>query len=546
MAAPTTAKSPVQSLAVDTTAADANLSQAMGESVGGQKPGMKERQFEYLGDPAVSPSSTPAEAVTMESGASGTVVPNGFIVNEEYNAVLDGRQGILKFEEMYWSDATVRWSLQTLILPIRAAKFRIEPASDSAKDQEIADYISWNLFKRINWDDTVRELMTFLRAGFYLAEKDFVAEDYNGKPMIVLRRLASRKQTTIFRWEQGDGSPGVQQITYQGTFNIPENRMFLISHEREGNNYAGRSLLRSAYKHWYIKDNLYKISAMAAERQGLGVLKIKQLSKPNAEERKASIAAAQNLRASESGYIEESPNTDISFMDMMSHTVLDVTTDIEHHNRQIMTNVGAAFMEIGSHSGSGGTMGASGDQSEVYEMAVEAVANQIQLAFDQQVIRHMVDLNYTGITEYPHMEHNKIGQDDIYAFGRAIAQLSGADMLTPDPDLEQSLRGRYNLPDLPDDIRDDYANRDRSQSDAVPIDAPIVLGPDGKPLPPEQQPANQLPSKKPVQPQPNPSTKTAPAKPAPAKPAVKATEMIDRVKSMYAAIGDDLDALHAG
>lgn len=531
MAAITPAKSPVQDLAVTPKGpAGGLLSQAMGETPQDHKPGTNGKQYEYLGDPAISPSSTPAEAVSLESGASGTIVPNGFIVGEDYNAVLEGRQGILKFEEMYWSDATVRWSLQTMILPIRAAKFRIEPASDSARDQEIADFVTWNLFKRLNWDDTIRELMTFLRAGFYLAEKDFVPEDYNGKPMIVLRRLASRKQTTIFRWEQGDGSPGVQQITYQGTFNIPENRMFLITHEREGNNYAGRSLLRSSYKHWYIKDNLYKISAMAAERQGLGVLKIKQLSKPNKEERDAAIAAARNLRASESGYIEESPNTDISFMDMMAHTTLDATKDIEHHNRQIMTNVGAAFMEIGSHSGSGGTMGASGDQSEVYEMAVEAVANQIQAAFDSQVIRHIVDLNYTGVTEYPHMEHNKIGQDDIYAFGRAIAQLVGADALTPDPDLEQSLRGRYNLPDLPDEYRDDYANRPRAQADSVPIDAPIAVGPDGKPLPASQQP---VAGKKPTQPKPNQGT----------KPTVKATEMVERVKTMYAAIGDDLDAL---
>lgn len=499
------------------------LAQAMGiSSNAGDSP---YHEYGYNGDPAKVATLTPQDSSGSVMGASGTVIPFGFLSDEEYNTALVGRMGLLKFDEMRKSDATVRWSLQAVKLPIRAAEWRIEPASDDAKDAEIAEFVQWNLFERMNWTSILREMMTYLDFGFYLAEKAYVAEDYNGKPMIVLRSLESRKQTTIFRWEMGDGSPGVTQVTYKGTFNIPENKMVLLSHEREGNNYAGISLLRAAYKHWYIKDTLYKISAVAAERQGVGVVKIKQLAKPSEPERNQAVQAAQNLRANEEGYLEEPPGFDINFMDMFGRTTLDLAADIEHHNRQIMENVGAAFMEMGSHSGSGGTHGASQDQSRIFEMSVEGIANDIREALNAQAIRQLVDLNYTGITKYPTIEHDKIASDDFPTYAKAVADLVNADAITPDADMEQALRDRASLPDLPDDYREDYADRPRSQASTVPIVAP------------GQDPTD------PMAPAGTPPQKQAPKNAKPSVP-VQASELVESVKRFYSGIGDQLEAIY--
>ena len=532
------------------------------------------RQPNYTGDPADVAPLPLEDALSDPSGNSGTVVFAGFIAQEEYNARLQGRTGLLKYDEMRKSDGTVRWSLQVIKLPIRAAEWRIQEASDSPKDKQIADFVTYNLFERLSWTSILREMMTYLDFGFYVGEKSYVSEIYQpepiktdppkkptppppvpdpitgvippapipddddlepkitippARPMIVLKQLANRKQTTIFRWETGNGDPGVTQVTAQGTFDIPENRLFILTHEREGNNYQGVSLLRSAYKHWYMKDAMYKISAIAAERQGVGVVKIKAMIKPGQTELNKAVEAAENLRSNDKGYLVEPENFDVSFMDMNGRTTLDMAADIEHHDRQIMKNVGAAFMEMGATRQSGATGGsksASGDQSEVYQQAVEAIANEIQEAVNSMVIRQLVDLNFTGVTKYPTLQHNKIGEADLSGYSKAISDLGTAGFITPDPDLEQSLRARADLPDLPDKIRNDYDNRDRSQADTVPQFAPAVA--------PGAAPAN--PNTPGV---PKPATKPDPTKPA---PVVKANEIVESVKHFYSALGDEIDA----
>ncbi len=313
----------------------------------------------------------------------------------------------------------------------------------------------------------------------------------------------------------------------------------ILTHEREGNNYYGVSLLRSAYKHWYMKDALYKISAVAAERQGVGVIKIKALSKPQQSELNKAIEAAENLRASQNGYVVQPEGFELDFMDMFARSNTEVGSDIEHHDRQIMKNVGSAFMEMGSTKQSGGTGGsksASNDQSEVYELAVEAVAEEIQEAMNSMVIRQLVDLNFTGVTHYPTLEHNKIGETDITAYATAVASLMNVDAITPDPDLEQSLRERTDLPDLPDDIRKNYKDRDRSQAATVPLYAPGAK--------PGQTPATN-PGAKPAPGQ--PPRATAPAKTMPKKPATMraAEDTVANIRDFYTNVGEQLDALEA-
>jgi hypothetical protein len=48
-------------------------------------------------------------------------------------------------------------------------------------------------------------------------------------------------------------------------------KLIVFVNEMEGMNWWGTSLLRPAYKHWFIKNTLYKIDAIAHERQGLGI-----------------------------------------------------------------------------------------------------------------------------------------------------------------------------------------------------------------------------------------------------------------------------------
>lgn len=47
---------------------------------------------------------------------------------------------------------------------------------------------------------------------------------------------------------------------------IPREKLVIFSFRKEGDNYEGRSVLRSCYKSWYLKDSLYKFEAVKFEK----------------------------------------------------------------------------------------------------------------------------------------------------------------------------------------------------------------------------------------------------------------------------------------
>jgi hypothetical protein len=429
----------------------------------------------------------PKKQAVNEIGQSGTLVFAGFISGEEYNSDLIGNSGLAVWDEMRKSDAGVAGTLKLMKLPIKAAHWYMEPASDSEQDQKIARFVENAIFHRIKWQSTLHELLTYLEFGFYVGEKCFAVDTFEGQMVITLEKISFRKQKSILKWTQADGQPGITQITGTGgVFSIPAEKLIVLTNEREGNNFAGVSILRPAYKHWYIKNNLYQISALAHERQGLGVVHITPPDVADEADRAKAIEAARNIRANEQSYIEVPAGWNIEWMDMKGHTTIDPDKDIQHHNRMIWTNILGAFMEMGSHKGSGGTQSSSQDQSKYLDLNLESVANNIAEILQSEVVRQLVDMNFTvGEDGYPQVKHSGLGETDITSITTAMANLTNANLLTPTADTEKVAREMLNLPVLDERYENDYENRPKLKPETGGLDPAKsmgMIGPDGKPV----------------------------------------------------------------
>lgn len=408
-------------------------------------------------------------------GQSGTYIFGGIITREEYNNDLIRFKGLEQYDIMRRSDGTVRAALKVCKQPILSATWNIEAASDKQADQDKAEFIRQQLFENINFYDVLSEILTYLEFGFSVFEKVYDYVDYNGKQLIGLKGLESRKQRTIYNWEtapSGDKKAelGIRQITPNGAFSIPMGKLCVFTYDREGDNYEGISMLRAAYKHWKMKDNLELIDAIRHERQGLGIITVEPPEGATENDIDDAMEAARNARASEEAVIKKPKDWLIEFMDMRGGpgTVSDIQTSLEYHKREITKSVLAQFLELGgSGKGSSGSRAVSQDHSQLFTMALEHVAKYIQSTFNRNLIKELIDLNFSDSEGYPTLEHSKIGDEDIAETATAINQLMTVQALTPDPDLEQALRNMMHLPDLPDDIRDAYARR-----------APVVAEPD--------------------------------------------------------------------
>lgn len=415
--------------------------------------------------------STPAKNQGLEIGESGTQIFGG-VINEEYNAKLQGTTGIEVYDEMRKSDGTVAAAVKACSLPIRRAKWFIKPASEEKADIEIADFVRYALFEAqsIKWNDILRQSLLMLPLGVMVFEKVYKVASFNGKDRVLWDKFAPRLPKSIQAWETTDKKPGIQQRTVSGGLaSIPMEKLIVLVNDREGDNWWGSSILRAPYKHWYIKNTLYKIDAIAAERQGLGVPKVKLPEGFSEEDRAKAETILKNLRANEHAYIIEPHDYEITFMDMMAKTTRDVTESINHHNREITKSVLAQFLELGSTDS--GSRALSTDQTDMFLQSEEAAANTLVDAFNV-AIQEIVNLNFDGTERYPELAYTGITRTNVANLASAYQTLTTAKGLKPGPNDEVYLRELLGLPerdqseDVDEDVDEDDADDGDDDADA--------------------------------------------------------------------------------
>lgn len=381
-------------------------------------------------------------------GVSGTNIFSG-LINEEYNAELSDIKGIKIYDQMRKSDATVRAAVAACQLPIRRANWFVKTASEDEKDIEIRDFVERALFDEmgITWDDFIRQALLELPFGVMVFEKVFTLREIEGVTRVIWDKFAPRMPKSITAWETADAKPGIQQLAPNlgTTASIPIEKLLIFVNEMEGENWWGTSMLRSAYKHWYIKSNLEKIDSIAHERQGLGIPSI-QLPEGHTP---ADVTAAENilknLRASEKGYLLEHSGMTVEFKDMKAMTTRDPSRSIAYHNRQIVLAVLAQFLDLGS--GSTGSRALSSDHTELFLQSLEAVANGIVDVINKYAIKELVDLNFDNVQVYPELDYSGISRVDVEQLSTAYQRFTQSGGLKPSEADDQHIRELLSLPE---------------------------------------------------------------------------------------------------
>jgi len=382
-------------------------------------------------------------------GDSGSRGLHG-VITDEYNPNLQGVQGIKVYDEMRKGDGTVRAAMLVTTLPIRRAQWFVNPATEDQKDKDIASFVEHALFdwiEKTSWDDIIRQALLMVPFGVMVFEKVYGTKDHEGKTYVVLNKLAPRLPKSIMQWELTDGTFGIQQIRQDGiTAQIPGSKLLVFVNEREGDNWWGTSMLRAAYKHWYYKNNFYKIDGMAFERQGMGVPLMKMpVGYTESDEAKA-VTAMRNLRANEDAYLIIPQGYEAEFMKMDGKGSRDPEKSISHHNKEILLSVLAQFLELGQSSSGGGSRALSEDHSDIFLKALEAIANNLISEINNNLIPELVDMNFNDVTVYPKLDFSGITKVDVAGLGTAYAQLVTAGAITPTNEDEQYLRAAMGLP----------------------------------------------------------------------------------------------------
>jgi hypothetical protein len=118
------------------------------------------------------------------------------VFQEDYRRDLRGILGIRKYMEIR-NDARVRSSLKLAKTPVLAARWYMEPASDSDHDKYIANFIWRNLTLWMNqpWYQFLYETLFMLDYGFYAFEKVFDFAVIDGSQRVIWKKLAPSERS---------------------------------------------------------------------------------------------------------------------------------------------------------------------------------------------------------------------------------------------------------------------------------------------------------------------------------------------------------------
>ena len=422
-------------------------------------------------------------SVDGEHGVTGTDIFGGTIQREEYNNDLRGRLGIEAYEKMRRSDGQIRAMLQVMKLPLRAAKWSAEPPEHGdTQDQEIADFINQALFDDdamdSPWDDALQHILLQLDYGHSILEHVFRVDDQG---YYRLKRLAPRLPRTIYYWDvlpNGDlrgvwqyapvisdmgpdfrnsllpGSmPSFTGISNYQYLYIPSEVMTCFTFQREGSNYEGISLLRTAYKHWWYKDLLYHLDAVRNDRFGVGIptADLEEGHDLTVDDLNTLEDVLKDLRANERVFLIAPPRVTFSILTPDSQgSGNDILKMVDHQDAMIARNVLAGFLTLGRDTR--GTQAYGTRLTDFFVSSLYGIANGIAADLKKGIVKQLCDLNFTMEgREYPSIVVRDLEAQNVEQTVELTLKALGS-VLTPDDSLEDFLRTSLKLPPRPEDM----------------------------------------------------------------------------------------------
>lgn len=352
------------------------------------------------------------------------------------------------YERMRRQDAQVGAVLRALFMPIRRTRWGLD--QDDASD-EVARVVSADLGlplngaarvptvrnrDRFSWRQHLVEALLHLVFGHMPFEQQY-REDPEG--LYRLRKLGARLPSTLSAINVArDG--GLISIQQHGVDKpIPVNRLVMYVNEREGGDWLGKSLLRSAYGPWLIKDRMFRVWAQTIERNGMGVPIYE------AGEGETSLDAGQALatgfRSGENagGAI---PNGAKLTLTGVTGELPDAERIVRYADEQIGRSVLAHFLNLNAQ---GGSYALASVQADTFTESLQALAEYIAEVATQHIVEDIVDINFGPDVPAPRVTFQEIGsRNQITAAALKMLIESGA--LTPGPELQRFVRENYGIP----------------------------------------------------------------------------------------------------
>lgn len=384
----------------------------------------------------------------------------------EDNKVLQFPQSAHTYAKMMREDAQITSVYRAVTLPIRRIKWQLDP---NGADPEVVSLVAEDLrlkvrgedphkpdsprTGRVSWKKHLEQLLRALQFGHMFFEQVYQVGD-DGLEHLV--KLAPRWPGTISKLEIGDDGgleaihqrPGKQayrssQMHSLEAVRIPVSQLVAYVFDDLGGSWEGTSILRPAYKHWYLRDELLKLELTVLDRNGMGVPVYTGSELTNDPEgdldRGQEIAEGLGSGEDSGAAIPFGAKLDIKGT---SGQLVSPREAIKYHDNMIARSVLAHFLNLDG----GGSYALASTQADLFIQELQGVAEWVADTANQHVVEDLVRVafpDYRGTV--PQISFDPIASKAELGAGD-LSQLVANGVILPDRDLEEHTRQYYELP----------------------------------------------------------------------------------------------------
>lgn len=367
-------------------------------------------------------------------------------IQADFLRELNGSQGYKNYTEMALNSPIIG----ALLTAIRMAVLRVDWffSSEAGEDDPRIEFLE-TARRQLpgGWSQHVSEALDCLVYGFAPFTINY-RRDGNGR--IIWRKFMLLNQDTIMGWdfnEDGD-LVAVRQFPHLWPDPIPVERLLLYRINVRQDNPEGRSILRTGWTSYYYAKNLQQIEAIGYERNlaGLPVLTMPPGAdtRDESEDMDRAKTLVRNIRQDEQSGVVLVDGYQLDLLtggSSIKDTAIDNT--IKRYESRMLMGALAQFLLLGQDKV--GALSLSTDQTDFFNMSVNALANMLAETFSNAAVPRLLALNGmdpAGIK----LDHSPAGDVDPGMVTEALSRVSG--MLTMTAQDEVWLRSLLDMPDV--------------------------------------------------------------------------------------------------
>lgn len=417
-----------------------------------------------------------------ELGATGLKRSTG-IIDEEFLPALRGRKAIEVFREMSSNDSIVGALLFAIDKLIREVKWEVQPPDQTPDSAEAAEFLEQCMDDMSHsWDDFISEVLSCLIFGFSYHEicykkrvgpweKDPKKRSKYDDGLIGWRKMPIRSQETLLRWlfDESGGVKGFVQMAppLYKTVIIPIEKSLLFRTTIAKGNPEGKSLLRNAYRAWWMKKRLEEFEAIGVERDlaGMPTMKLPSdyLAAASGTDKGKATAAYRKMvrgvrRDENEGIMIPSdvdpetkiPRFEFELMSSGGTRQFDTNSIIGRYQQDILMSVLADFILVGHQDT--GSYSLHTDKTGIFRASLNAIAGTVADTLNRYAVPRLFNANGWKPRELPKFVPTEVDPPDLNELASFISSTSGAGMQWfPDPELEKFIRDIARLPEMTDE-----------------------------------------------------------------------------------------------